>query len=452
MYFKKKDGFTLVELLVVIAILAILATVSVVGYTSFIQKATISTDESAITQLNKYVTLYKIEHNGIITEEDVNAILIQSGMSDIKPNSEKYGYDFYFNFEKEKFELLKSEDALGNDNLVKIPDGLEGYVQPEEVIPSVPDVPTTPDDNDEPEIDTPNPNPNPDGGDDNEGGDNTGSGDDNEGEDNTGGGDDSGTNKPDSEPEPQLALNLEYQNRGTSTLGAYLENGILVIVNNTNFTFDNNMANYYTTDISDLIIGIDENDVKYIITSDIITQSDVETYRKPVINTVSKKIILYNSGEYTLSITSRGQTIDIPVKVINSQYDDAEISIAAHPNSSNIDNTVRIPIDLLFSISDYFTYDSADFQYYNINLRDTENDFIEKLINSGRIKFTYNNNPLEIIDGNISINNITPTKDMTIQFVTSYMGHNGKWVNITIQMKFKTVSTKSNTNNYTIVN
>ena len=35
----KKKGFTLVELLVVIAIIAILATVSVVGYTAFITKA-----------------------------------------------------------------------------------------------------------------------------------------------------------------------------------------------------------------------------------------------------------------------------------------------------------------------------------------------------------------------------------------------------------------------------
>lgn len=35
----KKRGFTLVELLVVIAILAILATVSVVGYTAFIKRA-----------------------------------------------------------------------------------------------------------------------------------------------------------------------------------------------------------------------------------------------------------------------------------------------------------------------------------------------------------------------------------------------------------------------------
>ncbi|MBQ9979280.1 MAG: prepilin-type N-terminal cleavage/methylation domain-containing protein, partial [Clostridia bacterium] len=42
----KNKGFTLVELLVVIAILAILATVSVVGYTSFIESATVSNDEN----------------------------------------------------------------------------------------------------------------------------------------------------------------------------------------------------------------------------------------------------------------------------------------------------------------------------------------------------------------------------------------------------------------------
>ena len=42
----KNKGFTLVELLVVIAILAILATVSVVGYTSFIKSAHISNDEN----------------------------------------------------------------------------------------------------------------------------------------------------------------------------------------------------------------------------------------------------------------------------------------------------------------------------------------------------------------------------------------------------------------------
>lgn len=53
-----KKGFTLVELLVVIAILAILATVSVVGYTSFIQKAN---DSNAATELHQVVTYLESE-------------------------------------------------------------------------------------------------------------------------------------------------------------------------------------------------------------------------------------------------------------------------------------------------------------------------------------------------------------------------------------------------------
>lgn len=49
---QKRKGFTLVELLIVIAILAILATVSVVGYTAFIKRARQSVDEQFVTQLN----------------------------------------------------------------------------------------------------------------------------------------------------------------------------------------------------------------------------------------------------------------------------------------------------------------------------------------------------------------------------------------------------------------
>ncbi len=47
-----KKGFTLVELLVVIAIVAILATVAIIGYTSFTKKAEMSADQSAVTQMN----------------------------------------------------------------------------------------------------------------------------------------------------------------------------------------------------------------------------------------------------------------------------------------------------------------------------------------------------------------------------------------------------------------
>ena len=49
-----KKGFTLVELLVVIAILAILATVSVVGYTSFIDRAHKSNAEALLNQVVDY--------------------------------------------------------------------------------------------------------------------------------------------------------------------------------------------------------------------------------------------------------------------------------------------------------------------------------------------------------------------------------------------------------------
>ena len=50
-----KKGFTLVELLVVIAILGILATVSVVGYSSFTQKAKDSVAQQELTQIHNYL-------------------------------------------------------------------------------------------------------------------------------------------------------------------------------------------------------------------------------------------------------------------------------------------------------------------------------------------------------------------------------------------------------------
>lgn len=52
----KTKGFTLVELLVVIAILAILATVSVVGYTTFITDANESVAVQELTQIRDYMT------------------------------------------------------------------------------------------------------------------------------------------------------------------------------------------------------------------------------------------------------------------------------------------------------------------------------------------------------------------------------------------------------------
>ena len=60
----KTKGFTLVELLVVIAILAILATVSVVGYTTYIQNANQSKAVQELTQIRDYAMAYDLTHTG----------------------------------------------------------------------------------------------------------------------------------------------------------------------------------------------------------------------------------------------------------------------------------------------------------------------------------------------------------------------------------------------------
>ena len=60
----KTKGFTLVELLVVIAILAILATVSVVGYTTYIANANQSKAVQELTQVRDYAMAYDLTHTG----------------------------------------------------------------------------------------------------------------------------------------------------------------------------------------------------------------------------------------------------------------------------------------------------------------------------------------------------------------------------------------------------
>lgn len=119
----KKRGFTLVELLVVIAILAILATVSVVGYTSFIERATISNDENVASQLNQFLIALKADSNSEYYQvkiDETNAreitryILRESGLDELEPQSEKYGYHFYFDLANQKYVLAADRDVTSS--------------------------------------------------------------------------------------------------------------------------------------------------------------------------------------------------------------------------------------------------------------------------------------------------------------------------------------------------
>lgn len=74
-----KKAFTLVELLVVIAILAILSTVAIVGYNAFTEKAEISADEQAVTQMNKVLEAYDVDGETIDSPMEAAKVLAENG-------------------------------------------------------------------------------------------------------------------------------------------------------------------------------------------------------------------------------------------------------------------------------------------------------------------------------------------------------------------------------------
>ena len=91
-----KKGFTLVELLVVIAILAILATVSVVGYTSFITRANNSAAQQELVQIRDYaisVDLVKAEGgdmDGEVDHAEAEAAFENAGVESTVSTTEPY--------------------------------------------------------------------------------------------------------------------------------------------------------------------------------------------------------------------------------------------------------------------------------------------------------------------------------------------------------------------------
>ena len=79
MKLNKKKGFTIVELVIVIAIIAILAAVLIPTFASLIRKANESADIQACRQMNTYLAVNEVTGNKDIT--DVYAALIAGGMN-----------------------------------------------------------------------------------------------------------------------------------------------------------------------------------------------------------------------------------------------------------------------------------------------------------------------------------------------------------------------------------
>ena len=108
---KKKKGFTLVELLVVIAILAVLATVSVVGYMGFTKKAHESNDIGLTTQMNTILQAEEVT-NKPTTPHDAVKQLANGGVDVEKLTPTTDGYNYVYDLDTNRMFLLDDNRAV----------------------------------------------------------------------------------------------------------------------------------------------------------------------------------------------------------------------------------------------------------------------------------------------------------------------------------------------------
>lgn len=111
---KSSNGFTLVELIVVIAMLAILSSVSIGGFEYSQKRAAIQNDKALVKQLNQVLDSYSIfTHN----EGAIHDALIEELGDTIEIQSLKFGYDIYYIEDMYEFELRVQTGNDGKKNL-----------------------------------------------------------------------------------------------------------------------------------------------------------------------------------------------------------------------------------------------------------------------------------------------------------------------------------------------
>ena len=108
---KKKKGFILVELLVVIAILAVLATISVVGYMGFTKKAHESNDIGLTAQMNTILQAEEVTNKPALPHDAVKQ-LANGGVDVEKLTPTTDGYNYVYDLDTNRMFLLDDQKVV----------------------------------------------------------------------------------------------------------------------------------------------------------------------------------------------------------------------------------------------------------------------------------------------------------------------------------------------------
>ena len=99
----KQMGFTIVELIVVIAIMAILASITFMGFNHLNERTAIDNDKALVNQINRVLSGYEIYS---YDETKISDSLVEEFGEVIIVESYEFGYDVYYNTDMGEFELL----------------------------------------------------------------------------------------------------------------------------------------------------------------------------------------------------------------------------------------------------------------------------------------------------------------------------------------------------------
>ena len=106
-----KKGFTIVELVIVIAVIAILSAVMIPTFVGIVRKARLSSDESAVTHMNKAISMASVEKEPKTLDELIDELVEQGFNADdtLVPTSKDHEYYWFYQAGKYNVVVLVNE-------------------------------------------------------------------------------------------------------------------------------------------------------------------------------------------------------------------------------------------------------------------------------------------------------------------------------------------------------